>query len=116
MVRYLFNHFLVNGVQMAGPSIALVAEGPLEVVAAYTADIPPQDTLVATLRGVSIYLSATLGDYYVIGTDLPEPPRFPTIDEAIDWVIATIKENWAPIAIGAAAGAVFLYWFFTRKG
>ena len=118
MAKWLFRYFLVNDGQYSTlPSITFTPTGNATVRAVYEEEAPPpEDTLEATLRGVKIYKSAMYGDYYVVGTDFPEPPRFPTLDEAIEWVIATIRENLAPIAVGLVAGAVFLYWLFTRKG
>ena len=109
-----FDGWMLDGSQVTVNPMTVIMNADHFLTAAFSAI--PQDTLQQTIGEYQIWLSATFGDYYVTGTGMPEPPRFPTLDDAIAWVMDFLQTNWAPIAVGAAAGLVFLYWLFTRKG
>ena len=91
MATYLFSHLNVNGKKLMSPEVSLIVTDDVVVVAYYVD--PAQDELKANVGAYSIYLSLSLGDFYVL--DMRKhmvAARFPTFEECLQW----IKENPVP--------------------
>lgn len=112
MVSYSFSHYEVNGMSYYENPLTIQVMGDTTVTAVYEAGVEP-DPVVYSSGDYAVFQSLSIGDYYVKRVSQNVIMiRFPTAEEAIQWVL----DNLPSISMGALAlTAVAGIWLFTRK-